>query len=440
MISIKYFVKPSRNTLMARIRSNGQQLTDISTGIKLGTSNFDYDAGRFPSSEHVANKKLLDFETLMHERTASVLTTYGDNPPADVLIQSLKNKDHKPRQIHAGNITLSWMVAEYKRRHEEGLVFNAKSGKKLAKATIDTMVVTTCGLFQKYIDAGNDMDFTKYNLATIPAVGKNIVHGQYEQMINSYKAFLIDRKLSEYTVFKMVYKLKQMIVYFCEKESIEISSLLKGLKYSKPNREVEVINPEQIRWIINNYAKMQEDCTTPRQREAVDYLLIGILLNARRGDMNNWKAANLYEKDGQIWLKFKPQKTMNSSGVVVDIPVPELAMLIFQKNITRHGKLLPTLSASLNKRLKEIASRYDMFKNEVQIYRKGEYIKVPAWKSIHIHQMRSSGASDKLLTMPEAMVRDWGGWTHDSDAFKRYVNVAKEAKKDFADTYFKGLT
>jgi hypothetical protein len=355
--------------------------------------------------------------------------------PRDVLIFAVKTKRERVEKREV-KLTLSSMIGEYEYRLQHSLIFNSKTGRRLASASVTTLL-ETCRLFRKYLESdGVNMDFDKYNIESMGYYGKSQVHSVYEKFTGTFKSFLIDRGLSEYTIFKTVYKMKQMIRYFCEKESVELGSLLNDLKFQKVQREVEVISEEQINFILSNYHRMVRDCLTEEQKNTVDYMVIGILMAARRSDMDNWDKANLYENGGATYLKFKPQKTTNSSGVIVDVPVPPMALSIFKANLKKHSKLMPPLSQSINKRLKAITRRYDIFHNEVQIYRKGRYVKVRQCDAIHIHQLRASGTSHRLMQkMPEAAVRDMTGHTHDSEAFARYIKVSREAKAKFADEY-----
>lgn len=438
MISIYYFVKSSRQTLMARVRYAGKPITDISTGIKIGAKKFDFKAMRFHPSEIEANKAMNNFEATIYERFNITVKTYGENPPSDLVIQALKTKSKD--KIRLSDVTLEWMVGEYRSRLLKGLIFNQKTGRPLAPASIKTLV-ETCDLFMRFIGDGHNFNFSKYNLSTAAVLGKPLVQNHYTTFVNEFKTWIINRGVSDYTVFKTVYKLKQMIRYMLEAEGIEFGDLLKDLKFKKVNKDVEVLTPEQIRFFIDNYQMIREDCQTKEQVNTLDYIVIGLLIGARRSDMNNWDRHNLYLSEDSInMLKFKPQKTASSSGVTVDVPVPDMAMRIFENNIMRHGgKLMPPLSSSINKRVKAIAKRYPIFHGEVQIFRKGRYIKTKLYDTLHIHMMRSSSTSDKLMSMPEAVVKEWTGHTHDSEAFARYVKVSQRAKVDFAKEYFRKL-
>jgi hypothetical protein len=437
-ITINYFRK--RDKLMFRVRYNKQQLTDLATGISIGAKKFDFRSGRFQAGESDLNREVATLETRIHERFAQVRQLYGDNPPAEAIIQTIKNKERKSdeRQVQ---MTVSYMTYEYQRRLAANMIFNVKTGRPLAPAT-SKMLYETCEFVKRFLNTGPDLDISRYNLATAVVLGRAKVAAEINNWISELKAFIVSTGASDQTAYKRVYQIKQMIYYFAAQEGIDLGGLLKDLRYKKTKKEVETISHEQIRFFIDNYDKIREDCVTKEQVNTVDYIVVGLLIGARRGDMNSWTRDNLYESSGNgiTMLKFRPQKTANSSGVVVDVPVPELALKIFNRNILKHGGLLmPPLSQSINKRIKTIASRYEIFREEVQVFKKGKYVKMRLCDALHIHQMRASSTSDKLLSMPEALVREWTGHTHDSEAFARYVRVSNLAKQEFAKKYFAEL-
>lgn len=422
--------------MMARIRANGMLVADKSTGVKAIGLKFDYETGRFHKSEVSLNKELRDFEGDTFDKLEAVITKYGKDASLADLRASIKT-DRVVIQPSPDSVMLSWLIRAYSERMSAGAIFNGRSGKKLSPETIETKARAA----KSWIEWAekNDFNFSRYNLSTVTAIGYSTVKSRYDKMIEDFKSWLTGRGLEDGSIFKEVYLFKQAITFMCRGEAIELGSFLDGLKYKYKEKDVQVLSPEQTSFIVNNFRSIESECETECQRVALEFVYVGLVLNARVGDMRRWHKDNLYQDDaGNNWLKYIPNKTKNSTGVVVDYPVPAVVMEVFTRNIELYdGNLMGYWGKGCNTKIKRIFSKYTLFQNEIQIVKKGEFVKVRQCDQLHIHQMRSSGVSEKLMRMPEALVKELTGHSHDSKAFARYVKVSNDAKLKYMSEMYK---
>ena len=427
---IRYFRKPNRNTLMARIKLDGNHLTDMSTKIKFGSARFE--SNKF--NDYRKNKELTDFEIGVYERYENAVKA---GLSGNALIEVIKGESGIA-QSSDDTLLFSYMIKDYRAKAERGELFNNKTGKKLSKESCQSGVTVCNVIMNDFVMKGNDFDFRKYNIVTSKALGEGLISRKYNDFIQSFKSMLIDKGSSDAYSHKMIFKVKHIINMYCDVEGIPLGNLLNGLKYKSPTKDVEVLNPEQVKFIITQYDRMVNE--HPELEEVAMYMYVGVVMLGRVGDMKSWEVGNLYELGDRTWIKYIPNKTKNSSGRTVDIPVPERVVKIFIKNKDRYnGKLMPQGIKNFYEKLKKLASYYEIFHNEVQVMRKGKFVKMRQCDAIHIHQMRGSGVSDKLMHMPEALVKEFTGHTHDSSAFAKYVKVANESKARYMDEYMSRL-
>lgn len=436
-LTIYYYIGKGRNVLTARIMRGKRRLCDRSTGIK-AEGEFTNESWFGKGSK--ANKAISKFEGEVMKKIEDLSYFFKGNIPDDVIIRALSGKRAEVSP-EGHDLTLLGMANAYKKKSEEGNMFSKRTGKRLSKDTMEAYIYIARRV-QRYIEDGNEnLDFALYNLSTIHIHGKAIIKAKYENLTTSFKNFLIKEGQGDQSIHKNVYRLKTMIYYFAELYGIELGDLLKNLKYRKPKKEVVVMSAAQVEFIIKNYKQMITDASTVRQREAIMYCYAALILDPRRKDMNLWNRDNLYTgPDGGTWIRYMPHKTKNSSMVTVDTPVPATLLAIFQENIKKYGKLMPTLDHNINLNLKKVLARYEIFQNEIQILEKGEYKKVRLCDYAHIHMMRGSGMTHKLEHgWSETEVKEQSGHVYDSESFKRYVKISQARKGEVSKEYFASL-
>lgn len=336
---------------------------------------------------------------------------------------------------------LSQIITTYRQMSEQRMIFNKKTGVRLSDASLKTNIQFTV-LIEGYIKKHADFDFKKYNVSTISKVGEGAVNKAYDRLSSSLKNYFESMNQDGFsTIPKNLARFKTMVTYVCEMEGINVGNLLKNVKATTIEKPVITMSAEQVEFIIKNYDQVREGCLTMLERYALQYWYVALVLNPRRSDMEAWQSGNLFQVEGATWIKYRPQKTKNSSSIEIECPVPAKVQEIFADNLQRFKKLMPKIDmTNINRMIKDIARRYEIFQNEIQVYKKGEYKTVKMCDYVHIHMARSSGMSHKLMSgWGESFVKELSGHTHDSKAFKRYVKIGIDAKARVANSYFNQL-
>jgi hypothetical protein len=411
-MKISYFIK--REMLMARIRVNGT-IKDKSTGIRITGESFDLSQRRFHKKSPNAvqyNKALAQFEASL----------YDDVEHGRLLSQ--------PPKIE-GDVTLQSAMDEYLNLVNCDAVTSRKSNLPLSAATKKNI----SRVVEIVKRTGIDFNFSRYNASTAHA------KPHYEQFVTSLKNAIM-QGVDNSSAWSRLCVIKSAIAYVCERHEIELGSLLKGLVIKLVEKDVVVLGHHQVEYVINNYSSIRENCRNRSERVALDYWVTALILNPRRHDMASFEKDNLYYEGGKMWIRYRPNKTKNSSRVTVNVPVPEMLAGIFNRNLLEYGRPLPPCAVNaLSGIIKDIAKRIEVFQSDVQVYRRGKYVVMPQWRTLTLHQMRASGMTDKLGGgMPDAVVKAYSGHTIDSRSFRRYVNIHSEAKERFADEYFSKLS
>jgi hypothetical protein len=439
-ISIYYYMGSGRKTLTGRVMRGEKRLFDRTTGIKVEKSDgFSLDTKRF-AKNHKKNQALSKFETEIFERFDELKYLHKGEVPSQSFIDSMdKKKSIEP--FGDKELTLTNIHKAFKEKALNGKLYSKRTGKRLSDATHEAHVYGA-RLAERYLASGGpDIDIGRFNLSTMNALGKKVVKNHYEEFISGLKNFLIAEKQDDSSIFKNLYRIKFMVNHFADLHEIELGELMKNLKYPKPKKDPVVLSNAQVEFVLKNYERMRSDCTTIRQREALDFWYTALILNPRRGDMDLWDKDNLFTgDDGLKWIRFIPHKTKNTSGVKVEALVPATLLVIFDRNIKKYGKLLPKIEHNLNLNIKRVASRYEIFQNEIQIFKKGKFKTVKVCDYVHIHMMRGSGMTHKLENgWSELETKESSGHTYDSESFKAYVKISSQAKQKVASAYHKQL-
>jgi integrase len=290
-----------------------------------------------------------------------------------------------------------------------------------------------------------ELDFKKYNVNTIPVFGEVLIKRKYGDFVESFLQKLIEKKYDDSTIYKYISTLRQSTFFVLHENALYTGDLLSKLKYKRPNYEVETITTEQAKFILDNYPRIRMECRTLQQQYALQYWITALLLSPRISDMKSWTRNNIFKVDGETWIKYYAQKTQNSNPFPIEVPVPEMLMPIFNRNILEfRGKLLPPMNSAINEKLETIAKRYQIFHNDVIRRRKkgGKPITkvMKGWQQVHIHMMRATAITLFVEDgMPESVVKGFSGHTTDSQSFRRYVKISNGAKKKYYNQFQNNL-
>jgi integrase len=439
MINIRYY--NAKGYLYARVTLDGVRVCDMGMGIKISKS-FNYNTKRF-SGDRELNFKLSSFEVDVNAKYKEVCALCVNNPiPDGVLARYLKGAaviTEIAKKATPLTLTLSWMTDEYERRSKEGTIYNKRTGIPLSEESLKTNI-QCARLLKEYLRKYPDFNFSRYNISTFPIIGEAQVREQYSDMIHSLKKYLFSLgQDASSTIPRNLIRIKNMITYFADNYALSLGDLLADMKMCVVEKDVITLSNAQVDFILENYKSMREECTSLSQKHALDYWYVALILNPRRKDMSVWTPDNLMtDSDGVVWIKYHPHK--NKNGNTVEAPVPATVAEIFRVNAERFGALLPPLDPNINRILKSVAARYEVFQNDIQVQENGEFKRVRLCDYIHIHMLRSSGISHKLMNeWSESFVKEMSGHTHDSRAFRRYVKIQPDAKLRVASAYFDKL-
>lgn len=399
---------------MARIWVDGKP-KDRSTGIDITGEEFDFKARRF---------KMRSSRSISHNSTLADL----EQDIYKTILSGGAIRKEKATRGDQGDLTLSRLLDMYEQRLDSNQILNRKTGRQLAQDTRDLLKFDIKYL-RRYLKNGIDFNFSENNI-TNPKSPQN-----FSDFTTSLKAYLSG--LENNTIEAYLNRYKKIIRHICKLKGIELGSLLDDMKVNHIEKDVVILDQDQVDFVINNYQMMVKDCQTPLERKVMQYWRAGIILNARRKDMTLWNESNLYFKDNATWIKYIPHKSKGSSGKWVDVPVYDPRLVeIFRENIRKYkGKLLPPCkSFNPSQVMKRIARRYEIFRREIHIEKGGEIQKVMMCDYIKLHQMRASGASDKIMKgVPENVVKSFTGHTVDSKSWARYIKVLNSAKQEYAN-------
>lgn len=430
-MTIYFFLPKSRQTVMARIWYKGKS-QDTTTRIKIPKQlKWDQDAQRVASRSREANdinNTLLEWESSKRKEVLEVLAQVGDDLSIEGIIKIVKGDVNREATSSVIEDTFQGFLEQYRKLMDNKLIYSWK-GNPLSDSTTKTRKEVINSLVALQVD----FDFGKYNIATLKIFGKNNVLNKYESFGKTLKNKMFEKKWSPNTIFKRLMIAKHVINYCCDRKGIEIPSL-DYLKYNKPpkRREIFALPVKHTDFILNNYHKILMECTNKQQQEAITYAYVIILTCARKGDVDRWTDKNIVTKEDGYWLRYMPAKTKHSSGVVVEHPIPDTVMEIFQQNIAKHkGRLMPPSDINANRKIRKVLAKFHIFREEIQYVKKGELHKGMLCQEIYLHGLRSTGISHKLAKgMPEHMVKMYSGHTIDSTSYDVYVKVYDDNKME----------
>lgn len=425
-ISFYYFLKPGRSTVYCRIRYNKKLLTEISTKVTGGV----LPAGRTSEAKRI-KVELIKFESRIEDIFKNLCRLTG-NPSPEALREALSN--HHQQDTIVSDLTLSGMVKHYSETISTRL--NKSTGLPLSDASI-TQWKVCCSSILCLIDKVGDFDFSR--LISYPDDSRARL-GDYADKIRSY----FSSKFAPLTCQEYTNKLISIVKHYADKYRFDPSYFTERVIIrNAPQNDVVVLSKEQIDFIINNFDNIRSEARTILQKYVVEYAYAGLFLLARSGDMKSLTRHNLIKK-GDWWISYKPNKTKNSTGVRIYVPIPDKLAEMFLSNADKYdGHLLPPIMEEhdfICKPLRAVFKKYPIFQQHVKIFRRGKEESGPFWKFMKMHMMRGSGATNQLMMgVPEQVVKNIGGWTHNSDSFGRYLKIMDEAKAEHIGEYYRKM-
>jgi len=188
------------------------------------------------------------------------------------------------------------------------------------------------------------------------------------------------------------------------------------------------LDSEQIRFILDNRDLMKKACKTNKQKDLVDWIIIGLITGARYSDILQWTPENLVDVKGQWFLHYTPQKTSKSSKIVVRMPLPVIAMQIFNMGHPSY-KLMPFKSNCITRSTRELLSLFPIFDRDVVVIQRGKPVTKKMHQVFKFHWLRSSAATYMISSgVPQDMVRSILGHSMSSKAFNVYATVLDREK------------
>jgi integrase len=191
------------------------------------------------------------------------------------------------------------------------------------------------------------------------------------------------------------------------------------------------------------------ECKAQAQSNAIEYFVAGYLTMARISDMKSWTQANLVKIHDQDYLKYYQVKLKNKSSKIITVPVPEILMALFRKNIFAHnGRLLPWVDNNINFNLRMALKKYDVFDKPAtrERVKAGKRVGtaedgLKTYDILHIHMVRATAITHLLEDgATDFEVKQFSGHTINSSAFQRYTGeLTLEAKTRIYDRYLKAV-
>jgi hypothetical protein len=427
-LQITYKLKKGRRTLVAVV-GRGSHRVELGTGLKLPTGvEFNLPRNVVGGDHRDRNTyvaSLNAWEAAIRDRWGSLLQKSPASVPADLL--RIKEPAQEVQKEKTCKLTLLVWINHLADQIMADILCNDRTGRFLSKKTIE---------FNKYfinvmtgfVGRHGDFDF-----------GVNATHEDFQRVGSKIKRYLLEEmNYGQETTFKLMERVRWLIRSRIKGLRVSIDAqMLASFRYPRPRKnssdDIVALDIDQYQWVIRNEAVLRADFPKPNQQVAIDYLVVGLITCARKGDMDSWTATNLRAIGQETGLRYVPAKTKSSSGVLVDItPVPECVAEIFKRNLNTHGKLMPPLSAGLGRAIRGILRKQPIFHREVTVrLASGSYTKKKTWEALRVHALRSSGITYLLSQgIPDGIVRSISGHTGNSDSFAVYSKVLDRVKRN----------
>lgn len=404
---MNYRLKSGSSTITAIFMLDGKQ-REITTGIKVPPHIKFTPPSSFTGGTH---QEIMD------------LTRKIVNFDLGVFSQSSQN-------------TLSIWATEYVRMVEAGEI-RTKTGSRIAHKTILSLKSRVNTILQM-IKVCGDLDFYAYGHHGENMMGKKTVSDKY----SSYSAAFHDymARYSTGTQINVASLIDSIVRKMSQINDISVKDEYLKLLTSSARRianEPTTLESDQIDFIIHGRQRMKAACKGQKQKDLVDWMIIGLVTGARYSDICSWTTDNIIDVKGQFYLNYTPSKTMNSSRVVVRVPLPPIALQIFNMSHPT-GKLMPYRSNSVARSSRELLSKFPIFDRDVVIVKNGQ----PMTKKMHqvfkFHWLRSSSASYMVSKgVPQDIVRSILGHSMSSKSFDLYATILDKERTKAVNTVWR---
>lgn len=443
MLKIKYrSMKRGRRTIDSLLSHNGVRI-EVSTGVTLPPDVEFTPPRTFTGGHHDVRasleQKLFDWENSIRNRYNSLAALHGPFFSSDIFKTGIRVtlSDMRGDDVVDQRSTLSAFLGQYRNRLSSGIATRSNGKTYSERSIILYGYVIDC--MMEYILKRGDFDFGRFNLDSESAIGKSVVVRAYDDFFEGYKSFLMkDKNLGSYTVADSVTKMKFIIKDRCEACGINITDryLAKLKYYVSGEKMVVALSQDQFEWILSNEEMIRRDNRhSSTCLQAIDFMIAGLLTAARIGDLTSITTNNLIKTEGGYLLSFIPNKTKSSSGVKVEVPIPNRLANIFLSNAERFGGRLLTKGnmpiSNISQSVRRVLRRYDIFQNMVQVQDShGNIIVKPFWMAFKFHSTRASLITYLLSKgEQETVIKSISGHTADSKSFRAYTNITNTMKQ-----------
>jgi hypothetical protein len=419
--------KNDANTLLSVICSDGRLY--ISTGIRKLSGEFDSETGYSYTDDiyTTANYKLMEFRLSVKEKYTQLFSEIGAPPTKSELKELVTGKGSKKSQSY----TLLEVLCSYKEACQTKQIIS--HGKPLKESTKRNKIAQINSIIKACSDKELSFVVTKRyhrrdnGVAAYQGLGEDII----SQLLNS--------EYDSSTIHTLINTLKSILRWHMTRHSASNIEFIQRIEFQNIRYDVEVLTSEDTEYIISQEKKIRM-MLSPRQSNAMDYLIVALFIAPRVGDMKKWDSSNLYEKDGKNWLTYSQEKT----GVKIDVPINSLVHTIFSRNLISCQRLLPLCPTNLNKSISTICSLVPSMQEQGSKTRirggKITEIRKPRWQMVSIHRMRATAITNMLdAGVPEHIVKSFSGHTGDSKAFAKYVKARRDGKSKASETYIKSI-
>ena len=312
------------------------------------------------------------------------------------------------------------------------------NGEKVAKTTITFYYSVLKNLIQFDTQVKYDLrvcSILKLNQRELTSE-KNYWKKLYKDFTDSmYKRGCFDNYVG--TNIKV---LKAFFKYVKNDKDIFIGDYYKLFYVRKEEKEVLVLSPEQLKFLIHD--KEFEKKLVSTQLKLKDIFVFGCTTGLRFSDIFLLTSKNFEITNNEWYLKLRSQKTKTFTL----LKLPQYAVDIVLKYQAKNSKTTlfgEKWLSNFNRSLQTIGEKAG-FINEVHIYREklGVAKNVPSKKNktrfcdnMSSHMMRRTAITTHLiLGMPEHLVKKISGHSGNSASFARYINhsqiyINNEAEK-----------
>lgn len=332
--------------------------------------------------------------------------------------------------------TLSIWAAEYLKMVESGEI-RTKTGARIAHRTILSLR-SRVNTIINMIKVCGDLDFYAYGHHGENMMGKKAVSDKYSSYSAAFHDYL--SRYSTGTQINIASLIDSIVRKMSQINDISVKDEYLSLLTSSSRRiahEPMSLESDQIEFILHGRQTMKAQCRGVKQKDLIDWIIIGLVTGARYSDICSWTTDNIIDMKGQFYLNYTPSKTSNSSRVVVRVPLPPIALQIF--NLSHpSGKLMPYRSNSVARCSREVLAKFPIFDRDVVIVKNGQPITKKMYQVFKFHWLRSSSASYMVSKgVPQDIVRSILGHSMSSKSFDLYATILDKERTKAVNTVWK---